>query len=139
MKNKIELYEITRADIRNILKDILDVRKVLEKLQGIENKLYFLYRIFDGETKYGVYEKNNLPYDWMYIVKYTKPIKDLKLLVKKIENDNYSLNNLIDTTIKKEIFCTSISPIYFFDQLKDTLNKVGIDYSELNIIWLKSV
>ena len=71
----------------------------------------------------------------MYIVKYTKPIKDLKLLVKKIENDNYSLNNLIDTTIKKEIFCTSISPIYFFDQLKDTLNKVGIDYSELNIIW----
>ena len=135
MKNKIELYEITRADIRNILKDILDVRKVLEKLQGIENKLYFLYRIFDGETKYGVYEKNNLPYDWMYIVKYTKPIKDLKLLVKKIENDNYSLNNLIDTTIKKEIFCTSISPIYFFDQLKDTLNKVGIDYSELNIIW----
>lgn len=135
MKNKIELYEITRADIRNILKDILDVRKVLEKLQGIENKLYFLYRIFDGETEYGVYEKNNLPYDWMYIVKYTKPIKDLKLLVKKIENDNYSLNNLIDTTIKKEIFCTSISPIYFFDQLKDTLNKVGIDYSELNIIW----
>ena len=135
MKNKIELYEITRADIRNILKDILDVRKVLEKLQGIENKLYFLYRIFDGETKYGVYEKNNLPYDWMHIVKYSKPIKDLKLLVKKIENDNYSLNNLIDTTIKKEIFCTSISPIYFFDQLKDTLNKVGIDYSELNIIW----
>ena len=135
MKNKIELYEITRADIRNILKDILDVRKVLEKLQGIENKLYFLYRIFDGETKYGVYEKNNLPYDWMHIVKYSKPIKDLKLLVKKIENDNYSLNNLIDTTIKKEMFCTSISPIYFFDQLKDTLNKVGIDYSELNIIW----
>ena len=135
MKNKIELYEITRADIRNILKDILDVGKVLEKLQGIENKLYFLYRIFDGETEYGVYEKNNLPYDWMHITKYSKPIKDLKLLVKKIENDNYSLNNLIDTTIKKEIFCTSISPIYFFDQLKDTLNKVGIDYSELNIIW----
>ena len=135
MKNKIELYEITRADIRNILKDILDVGKVLEKLQGIENKLYFLYRIFDGETEYGVYEKNNLPYDWMHIVKYSKPIKDLKLLVKKIENDNYSLNNLIDTTIKKEIFCTSISPIYFFDQLKDTLNKVGIDYSELNLIW----
>lgn len=135
MKNKIELYEITRADIRNILKDILDVGKVLEKLQGIENKLYFLYRIFDGETEYKVYEKNNLPYDWMHIVKYSKPIKDLKLLVKKIENDNYSLNNLIDTTIKKEMFCTSISPIYFFDQLKDTLNKVGIDYSELNIIW----
>lgn len=135
MKNKIELYEITRADIRNILKDILDVGKVLEKLQGIENKLYFLYRIFDGETEYGVYEKNNLPYDWMHIAKYSKPIKDLKLLVKKIENDNYSLNNLIDTTIKKEIFCTSISPIYFFDQLKDTLTKVGIDYSELNIIW----
>ena len=61
MKNKIELYEITRADIRTILKDILDVGKVLEKLQGIENKLYFLYRIFDGETEYGVYEKNNLP------------------------------------------------------------------------------
>ena len=135
LRNKIELYEITRTDIRNILKNILDVGKVLEKLQGIENKLYFLYRIFDGETKYGVYEKNNLPYDWMHIVKYSKPIKDLKLLVKKIENDNYSLNNLIDTTIKKEIFCTSISPIYFFDQLKDTLNKVGIDYSELNIIW----
>ena len=135
MKNKIELYEITRADIRNILKDILDVGKVLEKLQGIENKLYFLYRIFDGETEYGVYEKNNLPYDWMHIAKYSKPIKDLKLLVKKIENDNYFLNNLIDTTIKKEMFCTSISPIYFFDQLKDTLNKVGIDYSELNIIW----
>lgn len=135
MKNKIELYEITRADIRNILKDILDVRKVLEKLQGIENKLYFLYRIIDGETEYKVYEKNDLPYGRMYITKYTKPIKDLKLLVKKIENDNYSLNNLIDTTIKKEIFCTSISPIYFFDQLKDTLNKVGIDYSELNIIW----
>ena len=135
MKNKIELYEITRADIRNILKDILDVGKVLEKLQGIENKLYFLYRIFDGETEYGVYEKNNLPYDWMHITKYSKPIKDLKLLVKKIENDNYSLNNLIDTTIKKEMFCTSISPIYFFDQLKDILNKVGIDYSELNIIW----
>ena len=62
MKNKIELYEITRADIRTILKDILDVEKVLEdildvgkvleKLQGIENKLYFLYRIFDGETEY---------------------------------------------------------------------------------------
>ena len=135
MKNKIELYEITRTDIRNILKDILDVGKVLEKLQGIENKLYFLYRIFDGETEYGVYEKNNLPYDWMHITKYSKPIKDLKLLVKKIENDNYSLNNLIDTTIKKEMFCTSISPIYFFDQLKDILNKVGIDYSELNIIW----
>ena len=135
MKNKIELYEITRADIRNILKDILDVGKVLEKLQGIENKLYFLYRIFDGETEYGVYEKNNLPNDWMHIAKYSKPIKDLKLLVKKIENDNYFLNNLIDTTIKKEMFCTSISPIYFFDQLKDTLNKVGIDYSKLNIIW----
>ena len=135
MKNKIELYEITRADIRNILKDILDVGKVLEKLQGIENKLYFLYRIFDGETEYGVYEKNNLPYDWIHITKYVKPIKDLKILVKKIENDNYSLNNLIDTTIKKEMFCTSISPIYFFDQLKDTLNKVGIDYSELNLIW----
>ena len=135
MKNKIELYEITRTDIRNILKNILDVGKVLEKLQGIENKLYFLYRIFDGETEYGVYEKNNLPYDWMHITKYSKPIKDLKLLVKKIENDNYSLNNLIDTTIKKEMFCTSISPIYFFDQLKDILNKVGIDYSELNIIW----
>ena len=135
MKNKIELYEITRADIRNILKDILDVGKVLEKLQGIENKLYFLYRIFDGETEYGVYEKNNLPYDWMHITKYVKPIKDLKILVKKIENDNYSLNDLINTTIKKEMFCTSISPIYFFDQLKDILNKVGIDYSELNIIW----
>ena len=62
MKNKIELYEITRADIRNILKDILDVGKVLEKLQGIENKLYFLYRIIDGEIEYKVYEKNNLPY-----------------------------------------------------------------------------
>ena len=135
MKNKIELYEITRADIRTILKNILDVGKVLEKLQGIENKLYFLYRIFDGETEYKVYEKNNLPYDWMYITKYVKPIKDLKLLVKKIENDNYSLNNLIDTTIKKEMFCTSISPICFFDQLKDILNKVGIDYSELNLIW----
>lgn len=135
MKNKIELYEITRADIRNILKDILDVGKVLEKLQGIENKLYFLYRTIDGEIEYNVYEKNDLPYGRMYIVKYSKPIKDLKLLVKKIENDNYSLNNLIDTTIKKEMFCTSISPIYFFDQLKDTLNKVGIDYSELNIIW----
>ena len=135
MKNKIELYEITRTDIRNILKDILDVGKVLEKLQGIENKLYFLYRIFDGETEYGVYEKNNLPYDWIHITKYVKPIKDLKILVKKIENDNYSLNDLINTTIKKEMFCTSISPIYFFDQLKDILNKVGIDYSELNIIW----
>ena len=135
MKNKIELYEITRADIRNILKDILDVGKVLEKLQGIENKLYFLYRIFDGETEYGVYEKNNLPYDWMHITKYVKPIKDLKILVKKIENDNYSLNSLINTTIKKEMFCTSISSKYFFDQLKDILNKVGIDYSELNIIW----
>ena len=135
MKNKIELYEITRADIRNILKDILDVGKVLEKLQGIENKLYFLYRIIDGETEYKVYEKNDLPYGRMYITKYTKPIKDLKILVKKIENDNYSLNDLINTTIKKEMFCTSISPIYFFDQLKDTLNKVGIDYSELNIIW----
>ena len=135
MKNKIELYEITRADIRNILKDILDVGKVLEKLQGIENKLYFLYRIFDGETEYGVYEKNNLPYDWMHITKYSKPIKDLKLLVKKIENDNYYLNNLIDTTTGKEMFCTSISPIYFFNQLKDILNKVGIDYSELNLIW----
>ena len=135
MKNKIELYEITRADIRTILKDILDVGKVLENLQGIENKLYFLYRIIDGETEYKVYEKNNLPYGWMYITKYSKPIKDLKLLVKKIENDNHSLNNLINTTIKKEMFCTSISPIYFFDQLKDTLNKVGIDYSELNLIW----
>ena len=135
MKNKIELYEITRTDIRNILKDILDVGKVLEKLQGIENKLYFLYRIFDGETEYKVYEKNNLPYDWMHITKYSKPIKDLKILVKKIENDNYSLNDLINTTIKKEMFCTSISPIYFFDQLKDILNKVGIDYSELNLIW----
>ena len=134
MKNKIELYEITRADIRTILKDILDVGKVLEKLQGIENKLYFLYRIIDGETEYKVYEKNDLPYGRMYITKYTKPIKDLKLLVKKIENDNYSLNNLIDTTIKKEMFCTSISPIDFFDQLKDILNKVGIDYSELNLI-----
>ena len=135
MKNKIELYEITRADIRNILKDILDVGKVLEKLQGIENKLYFLYRIIDGETEYKVYEKNDLPYGRMYITKYSKPIKDLKLLVKKIENDNYSLNNLIDTTIKKEMFCTSISPKYFFDQLKGILNKVGIDYSELNLIW----
>ena len=135
MKNKIELYEITRTDIRNILKDILDVGKVLEKLQGIENKLYFLYRIFDGETEYGVYEKNNLPYDWMHITKYSKPIKDLKLLVKKIENDNHSLNNLINTTTGKEMFCTLISPIYFFDQLKDILNKVGIDYSELNLIW----
>ena len=135
MKNKIELYEITRADIRTILKDILDVGKVLEKLQGIENKLYFLYRIIDGETEYKVYEKNNLPYGWMYITKYTKPIKDLRLLVKKIENDNHSLNNLINTTTGKEMFCTSISPIYFFDQLKDILNKVGIDYSELNLIW----
>ena len=135
MKNKIELYEITRADIRTILKDILDVGKVLENLQGIENKLYFLYRIIDGETEYKVYEKNNLPYGWMYITEYTKPIKDLKLLVKKIENDNYYLNNLIDTTTGKEMFCTSISPKYFFDQLKDILNKVGIDYSELNLIW----
>ena len=135
MKNKIELYEITRADIRTILKDILDVGKVLENLQGIENTLYFLYRIIDGETEYKVYEKNNLPYDWMHITKYVKPIKDLKLLVKKIENDNHSLNNLINTTTGKEMFCTSISPIYFFDQLKDILNKVGIDYSELNIIW----
>ena len=135
MKNKIELYEITRADIRNILKDILDVRRVLEKLQGIENKLYFLYRTIDGETEYGVYEKNDLPYGRMYITKYTKPIKDLKILVKKIENDNYSLNSLINTTIKKEMFCTSISSKYFFDQLKDILNKVGIDYSELNLIW----
>ena len=135
MKNKIEFYEITRADIRNILKDILDVGKVLEKLQGIENKLYFLYRTIDGETEYNVYEKNDLPYGWMYITKYTKPIKDLKILVKKIENDNYSLNSLIDTTIKKEMFCTSISSKYFFDQLKDILNKVGIDYSELNLIW----
>ena len=135
MKNKIELYEITRADIRNILKNILDVGKVLEKLQGIENKLYFLYRIIDGETEYKVYEKNDLPYGRMYITKYTKPIKDLKILVKKIENDNYSLNSLINTTIKKEMFCTSISSKYFFDQLKDILNKVGIDYSELNLIW----
>lgn len=135
MKNKIELYEITRVDIRNILKDILDVGRVLEKLQGIENKLYFLYRTIDGETEYGVYEKNDLPYGRMYITKYTKPIKDLKLLVKKIENDNYSLNSLINTTIKKEMFCTSISSKYFFDQLKDILNKVGIDYSELNLIW----
>ena len=135
MKNKIELYEITRADIRNILKDILDVGKVLEKLQGIENKLYFLYRTIDGETEYNVYEKNDLPYGRMYITKYTKPIKDLKILVKKIENDNYSLNSLINTTIKKEMFCTSISSKYFFDQLKDILNKVGIDYSELNLIW----
>ena len=135
MKNKIELYEITRADIRNILKDILDVGKVLEKLQGIENKLYFLYRIIDGETEYKVYEKNDLPYGRMYITKYTKPIKDLKILVKKIENDNYSLNDLVNTTIKKEIFCTSISPKHFLYRLKDILNKVGIDYSELNLIW----
>ena len=42
---------------------------------------------------------------------------------------------MINTTTGKEMFCTSISPKYFFDQLKDILNKVGIDYSELNIIW----
>ena len=60
MKNKIELYEITRADIRTILKDILDVGKVLEDILDVGNKLYFLYRIIEGETEYGVYEKNNL-------------------------------------------------------------------------------
>ena len=140
MKNKIELYEITRADIRNILKDILDVGKVLEKLQGIENKLYFLYRIFDGETEYGVYTERefyeiNAVAFYNNITKYVKPIKDLKILVKKIENDNYSLNDLVNTTIKKEMFCTSISPKHFLYRLKDILNKVGIDYSELNLIW----
>ena len=135
MKKEIQIFEVSRSHIKGVLRGILDVGKVLEKLQGIENKLYFLYRIIDGEIEYKVYEKNDLPYGRMYITKYTKPIKDLKILVKKIENDNYSLNNLIDTTIKKEMFCTSISAKYFFDQLKDILNKVGIDYSELNLIW----
>ena len=59
----------------------------------------------------------------------------MKKIIYLVVGCNHSLNNLINTTTGKEMFCTSISPKYFFDQLKDILNKVGIDYSELNLIW----
>ena len=129
MKNKIELYEITRADIRNILKDILDVGKVLEKLQGIENKLYFLYRTIDGETEYGVYEKNDLPYGRMYITKYTKPIKDLKILVKKIENDNYSFLGRYENFLK---FGQNVFPDGFKKEERISIINIYDKYFKVN-------
>lgn len=129
MKKEIQIFKIPpRRNIKGILRGILNIDEIFEKLVNEDNDFYFLYEKINDKMFYGIYTIKELNNKISEFEKYIKPFKELNNLVDKIFNETYGFNRLVETTIKHEIFCTSINNDFFNKELRKLLNKVNIDF-----------
>ena len=129
MKKEIQIFEVSRSDIKGVLRGILNINEIVEKLANGKDDFYFLYENINDKITYNIYTPEVLKTKITRFGKYIKPYNGLKELVNKINNINYCFNNLVETTIGHETFCTSINGKFFNKELKTLLYKVNIDFS----------
>ena len=129
MKKEIQIFEVSRSHIKGVLRGILNINDIVEKLTNEGDNFYFLYENINNKMFYGIYTIKELNNKISKFEKYIKPFKELRALVDKIHNETYGFNRLVETTINHEIFCTSINGSFFNKELGKLLNKVNIDFS----------
>ena len=129
MKKEIQIFEVSRSHIKGVLRGILNINDIVEKLTNEGDNFYFLYENINNKMFYGIYTIKELNNKISGFEKYIKPFKELRALVDKIYNETYGFNRLVETTINHEIFCTSINGSFFNKELGKLLNKVNIDFS----------
>ena len=128
MKKEIQIFEVSRSHIKGVLRGILNINEIVEKLANDGDDFYFLYEKINNKMFYGIYTIKELNNKIFGFEKYIKPFKELRALVDKIYNETYGFNRLVETAIKHEIFCTSINVNFFNKELRKLLNKVDIDF-----------
>ena len=131
MKKEIQIFEVSRSHIKGVLRGILNINDIVEKLTNEGNKgedFYFLYEKVNNKMFYGIYTFKELNNKISGFGKYIKPFKELRNLVDKIYNETYGFNRLVETAINHEIFCTSINVDFFNEELRKLLNKVNINF-----------
>ena len=130
MKKEIQIFKIPpRRNIKGMLRGILNIDEIIEKLVNDGDDFYFLYEKVNNKMFYGIYTIKELNNKISGFEKYIKPFKELSALVDKIYNETYGFNRLVETTIKHEIFCTSINVNFFNKELRKLLNKVDINFN----------
>lgn len=128
MKKEIQIFEVSRSHIKGVLRGILNINDIVEKLTNEGNNFYFLYENINNKMFYGIYTIKELNNKISKFEKYIKPFKELRNLVDKIYNETYGFNRLVETAINHEIFCTSINVDFFNEELGKLLNKVNINF-----------
>ena len=132
MKKEIQIFKIPpRQNIKGLLRGILNIDEIIEKLGNEGNKgedFYFLYEKVNNKMFYGIYTIKELNNKISGFEKYIKPFKELRNLVDKIYNETYGFNRLVETAINHKIFCTSINIDFFNKELRKLLNKVNINF-----------
>jgi hypothetical protein len=132
MKKEIQIFKIPpRQNIKGVLRGILNIDEIIEKLVNDGNEgedFYFLYEKVNNKMFYGIYTFKELNNKISGFGKYIKPFKELRNLVDKIYNETYGFNRLVETAINHEIFCTSINVDFFNEELGKLLNKVNINF-----------
>ena len=128
MKKEIQIFEVSRSHIKGVLRGILNINEIVEKLANGKDDFYFLYENINNKMFYGIYTIKELNNKISKFEKYIKPLKELRNLVDKIYNETYGFNRLVETAINHEIFCTSINVDFFNEELGKLLNKVNINF-----------
>ena len=128
MKKEIQIFEVSRSHIKGVLRGILNINEIVEKLANDGDDFYFLYEKINNKMFYGIYTIKELNNKIFGFEKYIKPFKELRALVDKIYNETYGFNRLVETAINHEIFCTSINVDFFNEELGKLLNKVNINF-----------
>ena len=129
MKKEIQIFKVSRSHVKGVLRGILNINEIVEKLANDGDDFYFLYEKINNKMFYGIYTIKELNNKIFGFEKYIKPFKELRALVDKIYNETYGFNRLVETAINHEIFCTSINIDFFNKELRKLLNKVDIDFS----------